>query len=373
MPAGRLDYGSSGFIFRYAETWLATSWAYSLDPVHLPLSPANFYAQNHQQLLPLFTHLLPSGWIQPIFNLRFNLKPEQKLQQLLKNIPQAYTNIRLTQHDKPLDGVELAPWEAMEDYFALFNQQPMQNWPMTKIKHLFAGGCWQGAQAKMSLQGAAHIWLAKWQIHDDEFAIPQLEYACIELLSQANFTVPTRHLIPLANHQWAYLVERFDVDKSNPGYFLAADVVLGRGANAAPVPLEENYAAFARCLRKYSSRAKDDLVDLFRRLVANILLNNREDYSRKLGLFYRIKTRQWRIGPVLGWRPALPSAAGPRLGTIAGALNSCHEFGLNSKQAQLVVNELLEAVQGWDSIFEHCGVSGKVRKLIAQEMSQLSN
>lgn len=372
-PAGKLDYGSAGFIFRYTEAWLASPSAYSLDPVHLPLSPANFYAKDHQQLLPLFTHLIPSGWFETIFNQHFKAKSDQKVSQLLKNIPQAFTHIRLTQQDKPLESIELAAWEEMEDYFALFNQHPAQNWPLAKVKHLLIGGCWKGAQAKISLQGAPHTWLAKWQSPEDEFCLPLLEYACLQLLHEANFAVPARHLIPLPTSQWAYLVERFDLDRGNPGYFLTADIVLGRGSSVVPATLEENYTAFARCLRKYSSRAKDDLADLFRRLIANIVLNNRDDFSRKLGLFYQVKTRQWRICPVLGWRPALPSAAtGPVLGSLAGALNCCNEFGLNNKQAQRLVDELLLALQAWDNIFEHAGVSGRVRRMVAQEVTLLS-
>ena len=65
-----------------------------------------------------------------------------------------------------------------------------------------------------------------------------------------------------------------------------------------------SYIALARCVRKYSSQAKADLHELFRRLLANLILNIRRIILHKFGLVYQLNTGQWRLAPVLACAPA---------------------------------------------------------------------
>lgn len=383
--AARVEFGTGGCVFRYLESWLTASWAYSLDPIHLPLSPTNFYAADHRQLIPLLQQILPQGWYAHIFTQKSKIAVNCSPEKQLKNIPNALNNIRLTHGNEPLSEPILPPWDDLETFFTMVSQQNLQDWPLARYFALMAGGCWQGSRAKITLQGKPNYWLAKWQMPNDILNWPQIEFATMQLLHEAGFNVPARHLIPMQSEKWAYLIERFDLSKTDPGYFVPANILLTQSEQSnGQIDARQDttsYIALARCLRKYSSQAKTDVVDLFRRMLANLLLNNTHDTPHKFGMFYSVKTHQWRLSPVFGVCPTVDldahfssknrQGSGMGMGksgrtrSIANALSLCTEFGLNIKQAESHLEELRLALATWKDVFEHCGVSGYDRQQLA--------
>ncbi|HEY6530352.1 MAG TPA: HipA domain-containing protein [Cellvibrionaceae bacterium] len=378
--AGKLEFGSGSFAFRYMDAWLANSWTYSLDPVHLPLAPAIYYARNQQELLPLFKQLLPQGWAAELFAVRQKASANRTLISQFKQLPESLNSVRLTLAGAQLNELILPSWEEMELYCQMAKTQSPQDWPIARYLAVLSGGCWQGSRPKITLQGAPNLWLAKWQIAGDKINWPQVEYASMQLMQQAGFSVPSRHLIPLENSVWVYLIERFDQHKQAPCYFVPASVLLNpQQSMANNFDAREDptsYIAFARCLRKYSSQAKTDLIDLFRRMLANLLLNNTQDTLSKLGLVYTIKTQQWRLSPCFGIRPSIEASglhsmamgSEGRIGSLKNALSLAKEFGLNSAQAEAILAELKEALAAWNEVFDHCGVSGIDRQLIGSAL-----
>ncbi|RZA05170.1 MAG: type II toxin-antitoxin system HipA family toxin, partial [Moraxellaceae bacterium] len=347
----------------------------------LPLAPAIYYAREQQELLPLFKYLLPQGWAAELCSARNKSPATSNLIKQLKQLPDGLNSIRLTLANAHLNELILPPWDQMEPYCQMATAQNPQDWPLARYLAVLSGGCWQGSRPKITLQGAPNLWLAKWQIPGDRVNWPQVEYASMQLLQQAGFTLPRRHLIPLHDSAWVYLIERFDQHKQAPCYFVPASVLLNpqqcmaNNCDAREDP--SSYIAFARCLRKYSSRAKIDLIDLFRRMLANLLLNNTQDTLYKLGLVYTIKTQQWRLSPCFGVRPSIiisglhSMAMGSEgcTSSVKNALSLAKEFGLNSAQAEAILVELKEALVVWNDVFDHCGVSGSDRQIIGSALN----
>ncbi|HMW49774.1 MAG TPA: HipA domain-containing protein, partial [Cellvibrionaceae bacterium] len=286
-PAGELDFASAGCTFRYLQSWLQTDWAYSLDPVHLPLAPAIYYPKTQSQLLPLFANLIPAGRAALLLKNALKLDPLRTLPAEFKLMPGGLNPIRLSLGQQPLGELNLPAWEELENYCQKDREQIGYNYPLARFTDYMAGGCWRGERPKLTVRGSDKLWLAKWQLKDEAINWPQIEYACLELLQQAGLSVPQRHLIPTDACGWLYLIERFDQLANNPVYFISAEVLLGQ-PKAASVDGDArrdpgSYIALARCVRKYSSNAKADLLELYRRLLANIMLNNTQDHLHKFG------------------------------------------------------------------------------------------
>lgn len=375
--AGELEFQPGGCTFRYHQSWLQAEWAYSLDPVHLPLAPAIYYPKAPSPLLPLFAQLIPTGWAAQLLKNKLSTAPAQTPYAQFKLLPGGLNPIRLSSGQQPLDELRLPAWEELEQVCEKAREQQGYDYPLGRFVEFMAGGCWQGERPKLTVQGSDKLWLAKWQLKHESINWPQLEYACLELLHQAGLNVPPRHLIPTDGCGWLYLIERFDQLANNPVYFVGADVLLGHPcASAQELDARRDpgsYIALARCVRKYSSQAKADLHELFRRLLANLILNNTQDYLHKFGLVYQLNTGQWRLAPCFGLRPsALPArhhamAIGTqgRLRSLTNALSLAAEFALTAGQAQLILAQLQEECAQWQGVFDSCGVSGRDRQWLS--------
>lgn|GEM_PF-5569037 len=372
VAAGQLHFGQAGCTFRYLQSWLQSTWAYSLDPVHLPLAPAIYYPAEPTQVLPLFADLLPQGWVAKLGN-PLSETPPQTLYTQFKYRPDSLNSIRLSPADTPLTELPIPSWNDLEPYCQRARQQPRGELPLARYLEFMAGGCWRGERPKLTFQGFNKLWLAKWQTADEDINWPQIEYACQELLAQAGLNVPARHLIPSAAAGWIYLIERFDCAAHQPLYFVSADVLLAQ-SKSTELDIDArrdpgSYIALARCLRRYSSDAKADLHELFRRLIANIVLNNTQDQLYKFGLVYHLHTRKWRLAPCFGVRPALNQnryhslglGTQGRLRSLANALSLAAEFTLTSAQANKLIADLREQLTSWRDVFEHCGVNNQDR------------
>lgn len=376
--AGQLEFGPGGCTFRYLDSWLESHWAYSLDPVHLPLAPVIYYPRAPTQLLPLFSHLLPSGWAAELQKTKLPTPQQQTPYAQFKSLPDGLNAIRLSPLDEPLKDLTLPNWDALENHCQRARQQAACDYPMAFYLAFMAGGCWQGAQPKLTLQGTEKLWLAKWQAIDATINWPQIEYASLELLKQTGLNVPQRHIIPTDQSGWIYLIERFDQSPDDPVYFISAEVLLGKpNKSACEVDARRDpgsYIALARCLRKYSSAAKADLHELYRRLLANLLLNNSQDQLHKFGLVYHIKSQKWRLAPCFGLRPSLAPTSHQalaigtqgRLRSINNALSLAAEFALTLPQAKLMLAHLRDDLGNWRRVFDSCGVSGQDRQWLGR-------
>lgn len=380
--AGELDFGAIGCTFRYLQSWLQTDWAYSLDPVHLPLSPAIYYPKANSALLPLFAQLIPAGWAAQLLKSKLKADQLNTLYTHFKLLPDGLNPIRLSSGQQPLDELTLPAWEHLEEYCEKARQHIGYDYPLARFIEYMAGGCWHGERPKLTVQGSDKLWLAKWQLKDETINWPQIEYACLELLNQAGLNVPKRHLIPTDKCGWLYLIERFDQLAQSPMYFVSAEVLLGK-----PEPCDSagyleadarrdpgSYIALARCVRKYSSNAKADLQELYRRLLANVMLNNTQDRLRKFGLVYHLNQRQWRLAPCFGLRPsaistnhqAMAIGTQGRKRSLANALSLSAEFALTAGQAKLILGQLQEDLAAWQAVFDNCGVNGRDRQWLSK-------
>ncbi len=387
VAAGQLNFVQNELSFRYLDSWLDNPWAYSLDPMHLPLAPIVYHGGQSVAALALFNHLLPLGWAAVLMRNSPADGSANSLYSQFKHLPPGLTPIRLSVAGADLTEVTLTNWNNLESLCQKARAQNSQDVSVVRLHEYLAGGCWQGARPKITVQGESSIWLGKWQNANEAINWPQIEYANLELLQQSGFNVPKRHLIPTEAAGWIYLIERFDLRPLEPEYFISAATLLGGQAltpqakellkpeyqelDARRDPI--SYIGFARCLRKYSSAAKTDLHALFRHLLANVMLNNTQDHPHKLGMIYKPNSRQWRLAPCFGVRPspfggphAMAIGCQGRQRSLANALSLAAEFALTPAQAKSQLEQVRESLSQWRAVFEHCGVGGRDLQWLSQ-------
>ena len=118
-----------------------------------------------------------------------------------------------------------------------------------------------------------------------------------------------------------------------------------------------SYLELVDALRREGSRVSDDLSQLWRRLVFNILVSNTDDHLRNHG-FVRDEVG-WRLAPAYDLNPT-PTDVRPRVHALAvnetdatSSLETAFEvatrFGMAAAQARTIAREVGRAVRGWRS------------------------
>ncbi len=118
-----------------------------------------------------------------------------------------------------------------------------------------------------------------------------------------------------------------------------------------------------------------DRVELFKRMVFNILVTNNDDHLRNHAFLYDPAGRGWRLSPLydvvpspeVGTERFLNLAVGPRgrAALLDNALAGAGAFGLRRSQAALFIEELVACTRAWRNTFDTCGVSERDSDTVA--------
>ena len=122
----------------------------------------------------------------------------------------------------------------------------------------------------------------------------------------------------------------------------------------------------------YSAEAtRNDIRELYRRMVFNVFCNNSDDHLRNHGFLYpdgQDDQPGWRLSPVYDVVPqpvmddaprALHLSVGPdgRRATEGNVLAAARHFGLASGEAQMIVEEVRGTIrQNWETLHLSAGV-----------------
>lgn len=125
------------------------------------------------------------------------------------------------------------------------------------------------------------------------------------------------------------------------------------------------YVDIANAIRMHSSQAALDLVELWRRMVFNILINNVDDHLNNHG-FLHVAHDQWLLAPAFDVNPfpdkerALKTWISDDAGDAASvdqALAAAPFFGFSQSAANAVLNDIQSAVKNWKSMARGIGMT----------------
>lgn len=156
---------------------------------------------------------------------------------------------------------------------------------------------------------------------------------------------------------------------SAPTALHAEDAYLGRE--------RWSYLLLADELRRWSSRAEKDRLELFRRMVFNAMVTNNDDHPRNHALL-QVDGR-WRLSPAYDIVP-VPATSKERrdlalqvgsFGRVASTYNLLSQpavFGLSQEAARAEIDRMREKVSRWQEVFKAHGVCGADIDAIAPAM-----
>jgi serine/threonine-protein kinase HipA len=231
-----------------------------------------------------------------------------------------------------------------------------------------------GARPKGLITIDGHQWVIKFSEPDEVFDMPLVEHATMTLCALAGIHAAETRAVPLPRGN-AVAVRRFDRMGERRIHAMSANVAL------KAMRVELGYPELAQLLRRRGVAAngtsRNQMRELFRRLVFNILIDNTDDHEKNHVL---LSTGQGELclspafdvlpsGQALGYQQLRVGTDGHD-STIDNALSESMQFGLKTDEAVEEVRRVARAVAGWKSHFSQAGVSSRDIDSLAEQIDR---
>ena len=238
-----------------------------------------------------------------------------------------------------------------------------------------AGGSLGGAKPKAAIAIDGEEWVLKF-FNGEPFDLPLVEHATMTLARQAGLQVAETMPVKLdAEH--ALAVKRFDRVGTQRVHSISACTLL-RSEVPEGVEPEFGYPHLARALRRAADPRTLDaqLLELFKRMVFNILLANTDDHEKNHALLCMVSGRTMKLALSPGY-DMVPTGSGAlqhqfmvsetsREPRLAEAMGGAESFNLSTANAAQEVANIIAVVDGWQAHFRALGVTeSDVREVAA--------
>lgn len=225
-----------------------------------------------------------------------------------------------------------------------------------------------GARPKASvIDQYGHLAIAKFPKENDEYSIETWEEIALRLAEKAGIRTPVHDLLRIADKA-ILLSRRFDRHKDGRVPFMSAMSMTGSLDGEGG-----SYLDIVDALGEAGAQAKTDRVELFRRMVFNVLISNVDDHLRNHG-FLMLSRHGWTLSPVYDLNPT-PQDLKPRVltthidfydGTCSIELvrEVAPLFGLHKADADRLISAVAHATQTWREVAKTVGArSAEIRRM----------
>ncbi|HSK50162.1 MAG TPA: type II toxin-antitoxin system HipA family toxin [Solirubrobacterales bacterium] len=211
------------------------------------------------------------------------------------------------------------------------------------------------------------LWIAKFPSREDRHDVGAWEYLVARIAADAGIEIPEVKLLELGAGFRTFSSQRFDRAQGGRRLYASAMTLTGRRDGEAA-----SYLDIAEAIVREGDPGaiEQDLRQLFRRLVFNVLVGNRDDHLRNHG-FLRTPGG-WRLAPAFDVNPAPFTVAhslaldeaqtAPDLGA---ALATAELYRLGSEEAGGIAAEVEDAVARWRPAARELGLTADEVELFA--------
>ena len=225
---------------------------------------------------------------------------------------------------------------------------------------LAPGSSLGGARPKASVRERdGTLAIAKFPHKDDDIDIEKWEVVALSLARKAGIRVPQWRVETVAGRA-VLVLARFDRVGGSRIPFLSAMSMLGAVDNES-----HSYMEMVDALRRYGADPLADTVELWRRMVFNVLVSNTDDHLRNHGFLYE-HGAGWRLSPAYDLNP-VPIDVRPRVLSLAITLDDATAnlglafeiadyFGVRETEARRIAGEVGLAVSHWRREAERVGI-----------------
>jgi serine/threonine-protein kinase HipA len=220
-----------------------------------------------------------------------------------------------------------------------------------------------GARPKASVvDDKGHLWIAKFPSSRDEKNTGAWEMVLHELAKACGIHVSEARLQKFSGKHHTFLSKRFDrANDQRRIHFASAMTLLGLQDGADHVE-GVGYLDLVGFIMQNCPEAKEDLEQLWRRMVFNILVSNTDDHLRNHGFI--LTDTGWRLSPAYDMNPnemgnglTLNISENSNELDISLALETAHLYQLKSDRAESILKEMQQEISHWRTVAKKLGIS----------------
>lgn len=387
VKVGTLAHDRGHVRFNYDESWLKHPSRFDIDP-DLSLDGATFHPNPEIGNFGIFLDSSPDRWGQTLMKRREALEAKDQgraprtlhawdfligVQDVTRQGALRFkyegTDTFLGAHDLPappvtmlneLESVALAlTSKRIDDLDAL------RRWLSVLVA---PGASLGGARPKANFTEAdGSFWIAKFPAKDDDRDVGAWEYLIHELARKAKVDMPPARAIRLGSEYHTFCAKRFDRKDGRRVFYASAMTMLKKAESEGT-----SYLDLAQFLMTSGARrhVAADLEQLFRRVVFNVAVGNRDDHLRNHG--FCLTKEGWRLAPAFDVNPNIDKADHvlnlddidnrPSLETV---MATAEFYELTAARAEQIVSEIVDVVNNWRSAAKRLGISNAEIELMA--------
>ena len=372
----RVRKGKESATFEYAPAWLEHPLRFSLEPA-LALGPGPFHTVGDTPMFGAIGDSAPDRWGRALMRRMERRRAERQGQTprtlheidflMLVDDEARQGALRFAETEggpflREAGATRIPPLLELPRLLSATERFLDEKDTDADLRLLIApGSSLGGARPKASVrENSGHLAIAKFPRRDDDFNAVRWEATALALAKQAGIAVPAARLETVANKS-VLLLRRFDRDAARRIPFLSAMSMLGSKDSDT-----RSYMEIVDALRQHGAAPKEDMEELWRRLVFNILISNTDDHLRNHGFLYSGRDG-WRLSPAYDLNP-VPVDIKPRILTTAIneddgtasltlALDVAAYFGLDAGSARAVAAHVGRVVSKWRDVAARRGLT----------------
>jgi len=366
---GQMHHEHGHIRFEYTDTWLESPFRFNIDP-HLTLNKGSFHPRPEIGCFGMLLDSSPDRWGQLLMKRREaqeakdeNRKPkglyawdyligvQDKTRQGALRYKPSGSDIFLGSHDLPAPPVTCLQ-ELQEIGTSLSDKRiddldALRKWLSVLVA---PGASLGGARPKANFtEHDGSLWIAKFPAKDDDMDIASWEMLTHSLARQSGIEVPRAKLFQFGKNHHTFCVERFDRQGEHRVFYASAMTLLEANHSEG-----YGYLDLAQVIQDQGNpeHIKKDLEQLFRRVVFNIMVGNKDDHLRNHG--FVLDARGWRLSMAFDMNPnidkhdhVLNIDGSSSIPSVENAINSGAFYDLKDGEANSIVEEIGYVVSTW--------------------------
>jgi serine/threonine-protein kinase HipA len=312
-----LDPAARSGRFRYAESYAAAGFSWSIDPVNLPFATGtDFMAQRYGGLHDILRDACPDAWGKMLLQREHGLPQDAHASRylLLAGNAERWGALAIGLSKTPalanLASPRLPLLEILaRELLAIATRQPPVDARLRK--RLVTTASMGGARPKATVRDEEKFWLVKPYLPTDTVDIPLLEHVTQQWgkKSGLDFADTVHH--KLSDGLSVVRVLRFDREGDRRYMAISAASLLQTEYPGATEIARWSYPRLADELRRIGAPSSDRQ-ELFGRMAFNAIAGNDDDHPRNHAVIYRHAESRWRLAPAFDVVPN-PDATPVRL------------------------------------------------------------
>lgn len=373
--------GTEHYAFEYDDNWLKESkFSFHLDPDISMFSGKQYTTKS---IFGIFADASPDRWGRVLMKRREAIKARNENRKPDKLYDSdfllgVYDQTRVgairfkSEENGPFlsDDQETAapPWATLRSLEEASRQfEKDENFLNDKwLKQLLKpGSSLGGARPKATVEDEqGNLWIAKFPSKNDEYNVGAWEKVVHDLAKLCGLNVPESKVEIFSKDGSTFLVKRFDRDGKKRIHFASAMTMLGK-CDGASSDDGSSYIDIVDFIKAYGACPKEDLIELFKRIVFNMVVSNTDDHLRNHG--FVLTDKGWKLSPLYDVNPvpygdtlSLNVDSYDNSISIDLAISVADFYNIKPEKARAYADEIIMIVRNnWESLAQKYGINRK--------------